>query len=132
MAMEIGRRRREKEKVVVLIYRFGISLQTSCGSGALKDVVIKEILLQIEPWIRRELQAVLGDPDPTVIVHVVTSQFIAWLEEKARLPSGQHDTSFILPLRPFLRDKTSTFYCFAEGCYKMETYDAVVEYRQQE
>ncbi|KAK7255801.1 hypothetical protein RIF29_29222 [Crotalaria pallida] len=71
------------------------------------------------------------------IAHVVTSQFIAWLEEKARLPSRQRNAgdSFILPLCPFLHDKTSTFWhelsCFAEGCYKMETYDAVVEYRQQ-
>ena len=77
-----------------------------------KDAVKKEILQRIEPWIMRELQAILGDPDPTVIVHVVTSQFIAWLEEKAKLPSGQLDIgdSFISPLRPFLHDKTIIFW----------------------
>ncbi|KAF1887332.1 hypothetical protein Lal_00040934 [Lupinus albus] len=77
-----------------------------------KDALKNEIIQRIEPWIRRELQAVLGDPDPTVIVHVVTSQFIAWLEEKARMPSGQCDIGdgFIHPLRPFLRDKASTFW----------------------
>ncbi|KAF7837855.1 E3 ubiquitin-protein ligase Topors isoform X2 [Senna tora] len=68
----------------------------------------KEKMLQkIEPWIRRELQAVLGDPDPTVIVHVATSQFFAWLAEKAKVPSGVFDVEerFISPLRPFLLDK---------------------------
>ncbi|XP_019437659.1 PREDICTED: E3 ubiquitin-protein ligase Topors isoform X2 [Lupinus angustifolius] len=103
-----------------------------------KDAVKSEILQRIEPWIKRELQAVLGDPDPTVIVHVVTSQFIAWLEEKARMPSGQCDVvdAFIHPLRPFLHDKASTFWhelsCFSESCYNMETYDAVVQYRHLE
>ncbi|CAL0330668.1 unnamed protein product [Lupinus luteus] len=103
-----------------------------------KDALKNEILQRIKPWIKRELEAVLGDPDPTVIVHVVTSQFIAWLEEKARMPSGQCDVGndFIHPLRPFLHDKASTFWhelsCFGESCYNMETYDAVVQYRHLE
>lgn len=79
----------------------------------LRNSTVKEKMLQkIEPWIQRELQAVLGDPDPTIIVHVATSQFLAWMEEKAKLPSGQFDVMerFISPLRPFLRDKASIFW----------------------
>ncbi|XP_028751551.1 E3 ubiquitin-protein ligase Topors [Neltuma alba] len=96
----------------------------------------EKTLQKIEPWIRRELQAVLGDPDPTVIVHVATSQYLAWLEE--RVSSGQLDVEerFISPLRPFLQDKARIFWhelrCYAEGCYNIETYDAVVGYRDLE
>ena len=47
----------------------------------------------------------LADPDPT-IVDVVTSKFIAWLEKKSKLPSGELDDedSFISPLYPFLHN----------------------------
>ncbi|KAI9123287.1 hypothetical protein K1719_006176 [Acacia pycnantha] len=96
----------------------------------------EKTLQKIEPWIRRELQAVLGDPDPTVIVHVATSQYFAWLEEK--VSSGQFDVEerFISPLRPYLQDKARIFWhelrCYAESPYNIETYDAVVEYKKLE
>ncbi|KAL9237680.1 hypothetical protein vseg_012200 [Gypsophila vaccaria] len=95
----------------------------------------EEVLRRIEPWIRRELQAVLQDPDPTVIVHVATSLYLKRLENKTGVVSFCEDSedSFLVPLRPFLGDWTSTFWhelrCFAESCYTMDTYDEVVNYR---
>lgn len=91
---------------------------------------------RIGPWIRRELQAILGDPDPSVIVHVASSLFIASLENNINVHSEQlnvEDES-IAPLHRFLDDRTSMFWhelrCFAESSLNMETYDAVVEYEQ--
>ncbi|MED6182269.1 hypothetical protein PIB30_027110 [Stylosanthes scabra] len=92
-----------------LLLSMGLNL---LGNGTRKDAVKRDILQRIEPWIMRELQAILGDPDPTVIVHVATSQFITWLEEKAKSPS-QHlhvGDSFIAPLRPFLHDEATIFW----------------------
>ncbi|KAL4398080.1 hypothetical protein S245_002737 [Arachis hypogaea] len=113
------------------------NLFLSMGNGT-RNAIKRDILQRIEPWIMRELQALLGDPDPTVIVHVATSQFITWLEEKAKSPSRHLHVgdTFISPLRPFLHDKATIFWhelsCFAEGCHNMDTYDEVVEYKQQE
>ncbi|KAJ7955056.1 E3 ubiquitin-protein ligase Topors isoform X2 [Quillaja saponaria] len=111
------------------------SSRSSLEQNTSRNNGIKEKIQQrIEPWIRRELQAVLGDPDPTIIVHVATSQFIASVEEKANTPPGQLDVEdrFIAPMRPFLHDKSNMFWhelrCFAESSYNMETYDAVVDY----
>ncbi|KAI4345456.1 hypothetical protein L6164_012580 [Bauhinia variegata] len=123
------------------IYSRGIQAVPSTSScpeqDRLRNNAEKEKLLErIKPWIRRELQTILSDPDPSVIVHVATSQYIAWLEEKAKSPSQQLDVqdSFMSPLCRFLHDKTSIFWhelrCFAESSYNMETYDAVVEYEQ--
>lgn len=98
----------------------------------------ERILRRIEPWVRRELQAVLGDPDPSVIVHVATSLYIATLEKKFHCTSGQpgpgQGDQFLTELRAFLLNKTDLFWhefrCFAESSFTMETYDAVVEYTQ--
>ncbi|PON88274.1 Cdk-activating kinase assembly factor [Trema orientale] len=70
------------------------------------------IVARIEPWIRRELQAILGDPDPSVIVHVASSLYIATIEKTVRFSSGQLDTGdqFLAELRPFLLDKTNMFW----------------------
>ncbi|KAK4265699.1 hypothetical protein QN277_026716 [Acacia crassicarpa] len=96
----------------------------------------EKTLQKIEPWIRRELQAVLGDPDPTVIVLVATSQYSAWLEEKVSCGQFDDEERFISPLRPFLQDKARIFWhelrCYAESSYNIETYDAVVEYKKLE
>jgi len=67
---------------------------------------------RIGPWIRRELQAILGDSDPSVIVHVASSLFIASLENNNNVHSEQlnvEDES-IAPLRRFLDDRTSMFW----------------------
>ncbi|KAM6565983.1 hypothetical protein CsatA_025111 [Cannabis sativa] len=103
---------------------------------SLKNGVKERILGRIEPWIRRELQAVLGDPDPSVIVHVVSSLYIATLEKKIQFSSTQLDLgdNFLDELRPFLLDKTDMFWhevrCFAESSFTIETYDAVIEYTE--
>ncbi|ONH89623.1 hypothetical protein PRUPE_8G004900 [Prunus persica] len=60
-------------------------------SVPINDGVKERILRRIEPWIRRELQALLGDRDPSIIVHVATSLFIASLENEGHVPSGQCD-----------------------------------------
>lgn len=105
------------------------------SQGLPRDSGWKERILQrIEPWIRRELEAILGDPDPSVIVHVVTSVFISTFEKKPNIPHGQPGEDVVSSLRPFLHDRTSMFWhelrCFAENLLSMETYDAVVEYRK--
>ncbi|KZV18916.1 hypothetical protein F511_21893 [Dorcoceras hygrometricum] len=95
----------------------------------------KEMMLRrIEPWIRRELQAVLKDPDPTVIVHVVTSLFISTYKKKSDNFRGQvgDESDCLSPLRPFLQEHADLFWhelrCFAESSFSMEAYDKVVEY----
>ncbi|XP_055830462.1 uncharacterized protein LOC129899496 [Solanum dulcamara] len=90
----------------------------------------KEKMLQrIEPWIRRELQAILGDPDPSIIVHVATSLFISENTHSTQQCAGG---DFLAPLRPFLHECTEMFWhelrCFAESPLSMQTYDTVVEY----
>lgn len=108
----------------------------ACENISGSDGVRARILRRIEPWVRRELQAVLGDPDPSVIVHVATSLYIATLERKVHFSSGQPGVGdqFLAELRAFLLDKTDMFWhelrCFAESSFTMETYDAVVEYMQ--
>lgn len=91
----------------------------------------KEKMLQrIEPWIRRELQAVLGDPDPSIIVHVATSLFIS---ENTHSPQRCAGDDFLAPLRPFLHERAEMLWhelrCFAESPLSMQTYDTVVEYK---
>ncbi|KAL5852460.1 hypothetical protein ACOSQ3_007578 [Xanthoceras sorbifolium] len=96
----------------------------------------ERILQRIEPWIQRELQAILGDPDPSIILHVVSTLFIANLDARFVAPPRQlgMEDDFLAPLRPFLHNQTDMFWhelrCFAESSLTMETYDAVVEYRQ--
>ncbi|XP_030924072.1 E3 ubiquitin-protein ligase Topors [Quercus lobata] len=111
--------------------------QNCCEQNISGNIGAKERIVQrIGPWIRRELQAILGDSDPSVIVHVASSLFIASLENNNNVHSEQlnvEDES-IAPLRRFLDDRTSMFWhelrCFAESSLNMETYDAVVEYEQ--
>ncbi|XP_010548929.1 PREDICTED: E3 ubiquitin-protein ligase Topors [Tarenaya hassleriana] len=92
------------------------------------------ILQKIEPWIRRELQVVLRDPDPSIVVHVASSLFIESLERKHDQYSGQTGMPVdeLSSLRKFLHDKVEIFWhelgCFAESTLNLETYDTVVEY----
>ncbi|XP_024995807.1 E3 ubiquitin-protein ligase Topors [Cynara cardunculus var. scolymus] len=94
----------------------------------------ERLLKRIEPWIHRELHAALGDPDPTILVHLVTSIFISSLEEAHKVPSRPSgvEKKYLEPLQPFLFERTSTFWhelrCFAESSFNMETYDTVVKY----
>ncbi|KAL3508062.1 hypothetical protein ACH5RR_033444 [Cinchona calisaya] len=102
------------------------------GSGDAQRMLLR----RIEPWIQRELHAVLGDPDPSVIVHVVTSLFISTYQQKQHCPSAQLrvQNDFLAPLRPFLDEKTEMFWhelrCFAESSLLMDTYDGVVKYNR--
>lgn len=72
----------------------------------------QKILKKIEPWIQRELQAVLGDPDPTIIVHVATSIFFSRHEKKHKGFPEQVGTEddFLASLRPFLHEQTDMFW----------------------
>ncbi|XP_010250551.1 PREDICTED: E3 ubiquitin-protein ligase Topors [Nelumbo nucifera] len=90
---------------------------------------------RVEPWIRRELQAVLGDSDPSIIVHLATFLWLASLEDKLKSPQECLGVDeFVKQLRPFLYDRTDMFWhelrCFAECSYTMETYDCLVEYER--
>lgn len=66
----------------------------------------ERILHKIEPWIRRELQAILQDPDPTIIVHVATSLYLSSVEMK----TADNEDAFLTPLRPFLQESTDMFW----------------------
>ncbi|KAL1209820.1 hypothetical protein V5N11_026403 [Cardamine amara subsp. amara] len=97
------------------------------------------IIERIEPWIRREFQAVLGDPDPSIIVHFASALFIKRLERENNQQSRQTGMLVedeVSSLRKFLYDKEDIFWhelrCFAESSLTMETYDAVVEYNEAE
>lgn len=70
----------------------------------------ERIRQRIESWIRRELEAILGDPDPSVIVHVVTSVFISTFEKKQNVPHGQLGEDVVASLRPFLDEQTNMFW----------------------
>ncbi|KAL8121611.1 uncharacterized protein LOC141659168 [Apium graveolens] len=101
-----------------------------------KKGVKERILQKIEPWIQRELKATISDPDPSILVHVITSIYIAAIERKQK--SSGHSSrvlaedNYLKPLRPFLLERTSMFWhelsCFAESYLNMDTYDSVVRY----
>ncbi|XP_022138780.1 E3 ubiquitin-protein ligase Topors [Momordica charantia] len=106
--------------------RCGAELNISGSHGA-KEAILEKI----KPWIQRELQAILEDPDPTIIVHLVTSLFVSRLEAPSSQLNPEDD--FLLALHPFLYEKTDLFWhelrCFAGSSLRMEEYDSVVEYR---
>ncbi|WCJ23533.1 RING/U-box superfamily protein [Euphorbia peplus] len=96
----------------------------------------EKVLQRIEPWIRRELQAILEDPDPSVIVHVASSLYIATLEgtfDASTIQLGV-EYDFLAPLQPFLHKWTNLFWhelsCFAETSLNMDTYDSVITYKK--
>ncbi|VFR01107.1 unnamed protein product [Cuscuta campestris] len=97
---------------------------------------VKAMVVQrIEPWIQRELEAILHDPNPSVIVHVATSLFVSTNGRSGQSSSRERYTrdEFLTPLRPFLHDTAELFWhelrCFAESPFSIETYDTVVEYK---
>lgn len=105
-----------------IMYLFS-NLQRILGNTDAKEMILR----RIEPWIQRELQAILKDPDPTVIVHVATSLFISRYEKKTdnfRGPVGI-ESDFLAPLRPFLHEHADLFwhelrytdFMFLSTCY---------------
>lgn len=102
---------------------------------AKNDFQKQSILQRIEPWIRREIEAITGDPDTAIILlHVVSSLFFSRHDGSSGDLGVEDD--FLAPLKPFLHDRTDMFWhelrCFAGSPLNMETYDAVVEYRRLE
>nr|AAC79620.1 putative RING zinc finger protein [Arabidopsis thaliana] len=82
-------------------------------SLAVNDYTKAKITERIEPWIRRELQAVLGDPDPSVIVHFASALFIKRLERENNRQTGQTGMLVedeVSSLRKFLSDKVDIFW----------------------
>lgn len=121
----------------VSIYKHGLSAVPFCSRNHHKlntSVSRESILHRIEPWIQRELQAILQDPDPTIIVHVATSLYLSSIANKteALSTSADDEDGFLAPLRPFLHEWTNLFWhelrCFAESYFTIDTYDEVVEY----
>ncbi|KAL0740214.1 hypothetical protein Bca4012_081727 [Brassica carinata] len=118
-----------------------VRLHSRSSLELVNDHTKARITERIEPWMRRELQAVLGDPDPSIIVHFASALFIKRVERENNRQSGQgggiameHESSSSLGM--FLGDKEDIFWhelrCFAESSLTMETYDAVVEYNEVE
>uniref|UniRef100_A0A2P2M2K0 RING-type E3 ubiquitin transferase n=1 Tax=Rhizophora mucronata TaxID=61149 RepID=A0A2P2M2K0_RHIMU len=75
------------------------------------NCITEQIRQRIEPWIQRELQAILEDPDPSVVVHVASSLYIASLGKPdvglGHLPVTDN---FLAPLQPFLRNWSDKFW----------------------
>ncbi|KAL0348703.1 UNVERIFIED_CONTAM: hypothetical protein Sangu_1098100 [Sesamum angustifolium] len=97
----------QRLRAVPLPHKNGLMQQVVGNNGAKKM-----ILRRIEPWIQRELQAILADPDPTIIVHVATSLFISRYEKKHENFEDQivPEDEFLAPLRPFLHEQTEIFW----------------------
>lgn len=79
----------------------------------MNDHTKARIIERIEPWIRRELQAVLRDPDPSIIVHFASALFIKRLETENNRQSRQTGVLVedqVSSLRKFLYDKEDTFW----------------------
>ncbi|XP_021290281.1 E3 ubiquitin-protein ligase Topors isoform X2 [Herrania umbratica] len=76
------------------------------------DCEKERILQRIKPWIRRELEAIHGDPNPSIILHVVSSLFFSRHERKYDSSSGQLcvEDDFLAPLKPFLHNWTNMFW----------------------
>ncbi|KAL8160191.1 hypothetical protein V2J09_001728 [Rumex salicifolius] len=77
-------------------------------NGVLDNAQKQGVIQRLEPWIRRELCAILNDPDPTIIVHVATSIFVSAIEKSRILPDSQDD--LFNPLRRFLDGWTDMFW----------------------
>uniref|UniRef100_A0A7C9EBW4 RING-type E3 ubiquitin transferase n=1 Tax=Opuntia streptacantha TaxID=393608 RepID=A0A7C9EBW4_OPUST len=96
------------------IYRLGLlavpfkNRNPSNPNMAMSTSCKEQILQRIEPWIRRELQAILHDPDPTIIVHVAASLYLSSIEKKPRFSDS--DDTLLAPLRPFLHEWMTTFW----------------------
>lgn len=97
----------------------------------------KRLECRLESWILRELEAILGEQDLTILVHLVFSLLFTSLGEKTQkqnMDSMCSENKFICQLEPFLRDKASHFWhelrCFAESPFTMGAYDSVVEYQR--
>jgi len=90
---------------------------------------------RLEPWIHRELEAILGDQDPTVLVHFIFSLWFSRLgkREENLIPPSNED-EFVQQLQPFLGDKANAFWhelrCFAESPFTMSAYDSIAEYQR--
>lgn len=96
---------------------------------------------RLEPWIRRELQALTDDSDPSLLVHFVLSLWIVVLtqregneENRSNSNDRFEDAQAVKHLEPFLEERASAFWhelrCFAESPYSLRTYDSVVAYRK--
>ncbi|KAG9443711.1 hypothetical protein H6P81_015051 [Aristolochia fimbriata] len=106
------------------------------GQKNIRDNNVKsEVQQRIEPWIQRELQAILDDSEPSLVVQLASSLWILSLEDRHKPQSDNAlgvDKIF-QQLRPFLYDRTDQFWhelrCFAESSLTIEAYDSVVEYK---
>eukprot|EP00249_Psilotum_nudum_P021821 c28266_g1_i2 orf=162-1418(+) len=113
---------------------------------------------RLQPWICRELQAILGDPDPSVLVHFVCSLWFSILLQREVITKSHHcidrsidnncaegsipewgnfqrDVDAVRQLEPFLDSRASAFWhelvCFADSPLTMKAYDSVVVYHKE-
>ncbi|EFJ10885.1 hypothetical protein SELMODRAFT_447184 [Selaginella moellendorffii] len=97
---------------------------------------------RLRPWITRELKAILGDTDHSVLEQLVLSHWFSYRidaiegsddpPEGPRKSSSQSSSEAVSQLERFLGSNASTFWhelrCYAECPYTMETYDSIVVY----
>ncbi|GKC45125.1 hypothetical protein Tco_1062847, partial [Tanacetum coccineum] len=74
-----------------------------------RSLELERLLQRIESWIHRELNAILEDPNPAVLVHLVTPLFISSLEEGTSGPGGDK-INYLECLHRFLSERTITFW----------------------
>ncbi|XP_074328139.1 uncharacterized protein LOC141666055 [Apium graveolens] len=90
-----------------------------------------EITDDIEDWLFRELQAVTGIPDPTLIVYMIIPIYENF-EDKKRMGIPVEEEEYLGPLRGFLFEHARLFWheltCFAQSGYSMMAYDITVVY----
>lgn len=101
---------------------------------------------RLEPWIHRELRAIMEDSSPSLLVHLVLSLWLHALSETEKIGekreqqgdrvfhTGLWDSEAIKQLEPFLQEKASVFWhelrCFAESPFSLRTYDSVTKYEK--
>ncbi|KAH9328736.1 hypothetical protein KI387_000844, partial [Taxus chinensis] len=124
----LERRRIEEERAAKRAIRWRASIYKK-GLRAIpprlqKKTIIRENIIdnlaererlerRLEPWIRRELEAILGVQDLTILVHLVFSLLFAKLkkrEPKQNMDLMCGENEFIRQLEPFLGDKASLFW----------------------
>ncbi|KAF3772544.1 Topors E3 ubiquitin-protein ligase [Nymphaea thermarum] len=64
----------------------------------------------LESWIARELKAILGDSDPSVLVHFVTSLWLSACQGHNTSLRSHVEGSCIDKLRPFLHEQADLFW----------------------
>eukprot|EP00850_Spirogloea_muscicola_P008949 SM000049S16720 [mRNA] locus=s49:264962:268157:- [translate_table: standard] len=138
------------------IYRLGLHAIKLGGNQevnwqrlACDEATRRRMMRQLEPWVARELKALLRDSDVSLLVHFVLGIWTSHLEKRLGSRSfscqahqdGQLDKDVAAAqeaaqqLTPFLGSRALHFWhelrCFALSPYAMDAYDMLVQYQDR-